>query len=102
MVTINTTFHVEDKIEADFVAYMRNTYIAGAMTDKLLTNARLCKIHSQEIEGGQTYSVQFTFNTLNDLETWDKSKGIKLNEELVLFFKDQVIGFSTLLEEIEL
>ncbi len=102
MVTINTTFHVEEETDTDFVAYMKDTYIAEAMTSKSLTNARLCRIHSQEIEGGQSYSVQFTFNSLDDLATWDDSQGKKLNEDLVLFFKDKVVGFSTLLEEIEL
>lgn len=102
MVTINTTFHVEDKINLDFIAYMKNTYIAEAVTDKLLTNARLCKIHSQELPEGQSYSVQFSFDSLDDLDNWDKNKGIKLNEELVNHFQDKIVGFSTLLEEIEL
>lgn len=103
MVTINTTFHVEDIINLDFINYMKSTYIAEAVTDKLLTNARMCKVHSQELpEGGQSYSVQFSFNSLEDLENWDKSQGKKLNEELVLHFKDKIVGFSTLLEEIEL
>lgn len=102
MVTINTTFHVEDKIEVDFIEYMKNTYIAEAMTDKQLTNARLCKIHAKESEGGQSYSMQFTFNNLDDLDNWDKNKGQKLNEALVVLFKDKIVGFSTLLEEIEL
>ncbi len=103
MVTINTTFHVEDEINHDFTTYIKNTYIAEAMTDKLLTNARLCRIHSQELpEGGQSYSVQFSFCNLEDLENWDKTIGKKLNEKLILHFKDKIAGFSTLLEEIEL
>ena len=102
MVTINTTFHVEDIIDNEFLAYIKNTYIRQAVADKLLIIARLCRIHSQEIEGGQSYSVQFTFNNLEDLENWDKTNGKKLNEELVLQFKDKIAGFSTLLEEIKL
>ena len=102
MVTINTTFHVEDKVNLDFVAYMKNTYIAEAKTDKLMTDVRMYKIHSQEIPEGHSYSVQFIFNNLNDLESWDKIKGKKLNEELVEHFQDKIVGFSTLLEEIEL
>jgi hypothetical protein len=102
MVTINTTFHVEDIIDNEFQAYIKNTYIREAVADKLLIIARLCRIHSQEIEGGQSYSVQFTFNNLKDLENWDKTNGKKLNEELVLQFKDKIAGFSTLLEEIKL
>ncbi len=102
MVTINTTFHVEDKINLVFIDYMKSTYIAEAITDKLLTNARMCKVHSQEIPEGHSYSVQFTFESLVDLENWDKTKGKKLNEELVKKFQDKIAGFSTLLEEIEL
>ena len=102
MVTINTTFHVEDKINLVFIDYMKSTYIAEAITDKLLTNARMCKVHSQEIPQGHSYSVQFTFESLGDLENWDKTKGKKLNEELVKKFQDKIAGFSTLLEEIEL
>ena len=102
MVTINTTFHVEDKINLVFIDYMKSTYIAEAITDKLLTNARMCKVHSQEIPEGHSYSVQFTFESLGDLENWDKTKGKKLNEDLVKKFQDEIAGFSTLLEEIEL
>ena len=102
MVTINTTFHVEDKTNLVFIAYMKSTYIAEALTDKLLTNARMCKIHSQELPDGQSYSVQFSFDSLDDLDNWDKIKGVKLNEELVKHFQDKIVGFSTLLEEIEL
>jgi hypothetical protein len=46
--------------------------------------------------------VQLSFDSLDDLDNWDKNKGIKLNEKLVNHFQDKIVGFSTLLEEIEL
>ena len=46
--------------------------------------------------------MQFTFNSLDDLDNWDKNKGLELNEALIKKFEDKVAGFSTLLEEIEL
>ena len=102
MVTINTTFHVDEEIKHDFIDYMRSIYIAGAVSDTKLSNARLCRIHAQAVEGGISYSVQFTFNSLDDLDNWDKNKGLELNEALIKKFEDKVAGFSTLLEEIEL
>ena len=102
MVTINTTFHVEEIIDKEFIKYMKSTYLPEAMSNKLMINARLFRIHSQEIEGGQSYSVQFAFTNLDELENWDNNSGKKLNEELVQVFKDKIAGFSTLLEEIEL
>lgn len=102
MVTINTTFHVDEEIKQDFMDYMRSKYIAGAVIDKKLISARLFRIHAQKVEGGISYSVQFAFDNLNDLDNWDKNKGLKLNKDLVDKFQDKVAGFSTLLEEIEL
>ena len=102
MVTINTTFHVDEEIKHDFIDYMRSIYIAEAISDKNLCNAKLLRIHAQHVEKGISYSVQFSFNSLDHLDNWDKSKGLKLNEELIKKFQDKVAGFSTLLEEIEL
>lgn len=102
MVTINTTFHVDEEIKHDFIDYMRSIYIAEAITDKKLINARLLRIHAQKVEEGISYSVQFAFDNLDDLDNWDKNKGLKLNKGLVERFQDKVAGFSTLLEEIEL
>lgn len=102
MVTINTTFLVDEEMKQDFIEYMRSTYIAEALTDKKLTNARLYRIHAQKVEGGVSYSVQFAFESLDDLDNWDKNRGINLNKALIKKFEDKVAGFSTLLEEIQL
>lgn len=102
MVTINTTFHVDEEIKHDFIDYMRSTYIAEAITDKQLISARLFRIHAQKDEGGISYSVQFAFDNLDDLDKWDKKKGLNLNKGLINKFGDKVAGFSTLLEEINL
>ncbi len=102
MVTINTTFHVDEEVRYDFIDYMRNIYIEEALTDKKLINARLYRIHAQKVEGGISYSVQFSFNNIDDLYNWDKNKGLKLNEELIKKFEHKVACFSTLLEEIKL
>ena len=101
MITLNTTFHVDEAINPSFLAYMRETYIAKAKNDKDLSNAKLYKIHSHRVEEGYSYSVQLTFNTLDELENWDKTKGRELNEDLLKNFEDKIAGFSTLLEEIE-
>lgn len=102
MVIINTTFHVDEEIMHDFIDYMKHIYIAGAATDENLIHAKLCRIHAQKVEEGISYSVQFTFNNLDDLDNWDKSRGLKLNEALIKRFQHKVAGFSTLLEEIQL
>lgn len=102
MVSINTTFHVEDVIHLDFLAYIKQTYIANALLDEYVRSARLCKIHSHKVEEGHSYSVQFRFDSLDELEMWDKTQGKEHNEKLLLEFDNKIAGFSTLLEEIRL
>lgn len=102
MIILNTTFHVDDDIHINFLSYMKNTYINKALKDQLVLNARLCKIHSHKVEEGHSYSVQFNFQSLEDLEEWDKTNGRHHNTLLLDHFKNKVAGFSTLLEEIEL
>ncbi|MDD2474716.1 MAG: DUF4286 family protein [Dysgonamonadaceae bacterium] len=102
MISLNTTFHVEDEIHLDFLAYIKQTYIYNALLDEYVRSARLCKIHSHRKEEGHSYSVQFRFNNLDELEIWDKVEGKKHNEKLLLEFNNKIAGFSTLLEEIKL
>ena len=102
MMTLNTTFHVEEEIHIAFISYMKDTYLSETKYDDKLCSARLCKIHSHHIDEGHSYSIQFTFNTLDELEKWDKTKGRELNEALLKNFEDKITGFSTLLEEIEI
>ncbi len=102
MITLNTTFHVDEEIQLDFLGYMKEAYFVNAKRDDKLRHAKLFKIHSHRIEEGHSYSVQLSFNTLDELEKWDKNKGRALNEDLLKRFDDKITGFSSLLEEIEL
>ena len=102
MITLNTTFHVEDEINDSFLDYMKETYFVNANQNNRIIQSRLSKIHSHRLDEGHSYSIQFSFKTLDELESWDKTKGRELNEELLKNFDNKITGFSTLLEEIEL
>ncbi len=102
MISLNTTFHVDEDIHLSFLEYMKQTYIDKAKNDNQLLNIRFFRVHSNQIEEGHSYAVQLSFNTLDELENWDQTKGRILNEELLKKFVEKIAGFSTLLEEIEL
>ena len=102
MISLNTTFHVDEDIHLSFLEYMKQTYLFKAKNDEQLLNIRFLKVHSNRIEEGHSYSVLLSFNTLDELENWDKTQGKILNEDLLKNFVDKIAGFSTLLEEIEL
>jgi hypothetical protein len=50
---------------------------------------------------GQTYSIQYMYNELKDLELYQKNFALDLQAEHTALFKDKFVAFRTLLEIIE-
>jgi hypothetical protein len=61
------------------------------------------RILNEENEGnGVSLSVQFSVEDTKCLEEWMSKEGIRLRKNMTEKFRDQIAGFSTLLEEMEL
>lgn len=102
MIIFNTTFHIEDDVETACVNYLRNTYIIKAVNSGFLFEPRLALIHAQHEESGTSYSLQFKVKNIDTLDYWLSAEGKQLQQELVDKFGNRVVGFITLLEEIDL
>ncbi len=101
MIIYNTTYHVDDAIEARFVEYVRQVFIGKALQAEVLSQPRLARIVDHSGERGVSYSLQFNVADVDVLTTWLETHGEMLNEELFSQFGQQVAGFVTLLEEVE-
>lgn len=102
MIIYNTTFHIQKEIVAECLEYLKNTYIPNAIEGKLLSEPCLRRILHSEDEEGENYSVQFNTKDMNTLNKWIQSEGAALQQELVKRYKEKIVGFSTLLEDIDL
>lgn len=101
MLVYNTTYHVEDEQEKYFLIWMREFYLPEVEKGGMLRLPRILRILSHREEGSSCYSVQFEVESSALLHRWHREQGVKLNEELLRLFKDKVVGFPTLMEEIE-
>ncbi len=102
MIIFNTTFHLEDEIHDECLAYLRDEYIPQAIKDALLHDPRLALIHAQHEESGVSYSLQFRTKDVETLEVWMEGVGQELQKDMNARFGAKACGFMTLLEEIEL
>lgn len=102
MIIFNTTFHIDDSINEEAIAYLKNDYIPNAIRTGRLRNPQLLLIHAQHEESGKSYSLQFKVDNLTLLESWMEEESAVLNERLTSLFGNKVCGFITLLEEIDL
>lgn len=102
MIIFNTTFHADDDVNTTFLHFIKESYISTAASSGFLFNPRLSLIHRQHEEGGVSYSLQFCVKNIDTLNHWLSSEGKDLQQQLTKRFGNKVMGFVTLLEEIEL
>lgn len=101
MIIFNTTYHVDNSVLDDFIQFLTTEFIPVATSDKELSNPRLTKVMTQEVQEGSSIALQFEIADLDKLDDWYEQVGDSLNNDLVTRFGSQVVGFSTLLEVIE-
>lgn len=101
MLIYNTTFHVADSIHDNFLIWIKECYIPPVEKEGTLKIPRLCKLLSHVEADGTSYSLQWEVESSGLLHRWHIAQGAKMNEELIRIFKDDVIGFPTLMEVVE-
>jgi len=101
MLVYNTTYHIEEKAIANFLIWIKESYIPEVMKTELLSNPRLCKVLSHNEAGSETYTLQWEVESSGILHRWHQLQGAELNKELTAIFKEKVVGLPTLLEVID-
>jgi hypothetical protein len=83
--------------------YLKTVYIPAVIHSEILHSPKMHRVLNDENDSdGVSLSVQFLVEDTAILEEWMHKEGVKLQQEMGEKFQDQVAGFSTLLEVIEL
>ena len=102
MIIFNTTYHVEEQILDEFLNYLKTEFVPAAIESQELKAPRMTRVLSQEQTNGHSFALQFEINELDGLDDWYNQTGEALNEEMISRFGEKVVGFSTLMEVVEL
>ncbi len=97
MLLYNTTYHVEEEVEKNFLIWLNEVYIEEVLKNGVLKSPRLCRVLSHH-DNGSCYSLQWEVEDSMQLHHWHLQQGVKLNEQLLQIFKDKVVGIPTLME----
>ena len=100
MIIYNTTFHIEECIQQDFIDYISQNVIPQATKSGLLTSPRFSRIFGEHEEKGFSYALEFATESISTLEQWNKTESATIIAPLVEKFKDKVVGFSTVMQVI--
>lgn len=102
MLIYNTTYQVECSQARNFYIWLHEVMIPEVKNGGYnLKNPRVCRILSHHEDDGECYSLQWEVENSAELHRWHLSQGVKLHEELLKIFKDQVVVIPTLMEVLE-
>lgn len=85
----------------NFVIWVHQVYIPRATETSLLSAPRLLRILSHKDEETECFSLQFNVESSAILHKWYNEIGKSLNSELLKMFEERIVGFPTIMEEIE-
>ncbi|MDR0750605.1 MAG: DUF4286 family protein [Tannerellaceae bacterium] len=101
MIVYNTTFHIDKDILDDVLPYLTKIYIPKAIAGGFLRQPYLRRILHTNEDAGESYAVQFHVKNIDTLNYWLEKEGNIIHQALTGRFGDKVVGFTTLLEEID-
>ena len=100
MYIYNVTVNVSDDIHTEWLKWMRETHIPDVMKTGCFIDSQLVKVLYVEDEG-HTYSVQYKFLEMPDIEKYQKEFAVGLQAETKLKFENKYTAFRTLLQIID-
>jgi hypothetical protein len=99
MIVYNVTVNVDIEVVEDWLNWMKTIHIPEVLETGFFKEAKLMRVHAEE-EGGQTYAIQYTCFTFQDLENYHKTKAPVLQSKHVQRYGNKAVAFRTILEEI--
>ena len=85
----------------DFVIWVTQSMLPRIEADGRLATPRLLRILSHRDQDTECFSLQFGVESTAVLHRWYTGQGEALNQELMRTFDQRIVGFSTIMEEIE-
>jgi len=97
MYIYNVTISIDTSVHDEWLKWMQDTHIPDVMKTGCFIDNRMLKVLYVEDEG-ITYSVQYTFLNMSDIEEYKAKHGPRLQKDTMDKFKDKFVAFRTLLE----
>ena len=100
MFIYNVTVNIADEVHTEWLRWMREIHIPDIMKTGCFIDSGILKVLYVEDEG-HTYSIQYKFLEMADIEKYQKEFAPALQEEHSRKFKDKYTAFRTLLQIVD-
>jgi hypothetical protein len=93
----NVTVNISTEAHQEWLAWMKAEHMPAVMRTGCFVDSQMLKLLFVEDEG-HTYSIQYRFLEMADIETYQKNFAAKLQGEYKARFGDKYTAFRTLLQ----
>lgn len=100
MYIYNVTVNIDADVHDEWLKYMKETHIPDVMNTGCFTENKIVKVLNVD-DVGHTYSFQYTFEKMDDIERYQKDFAPGLQADVKKRYADKFAAFRTLLEIIE-
>lgn len=100
MFIYNVTVNIDEDVHDEWIQWMKKTHVPDVMNSGCFTDNKIVKVLHVN-DHGQTYSFQYTFKDMKDIERYQKEFAPKLQADVKQKYGEKFTAFRTLLEVIE-
>lgn len=86
--------------EQEWMQWMKAVHIPEVMATGLPVAHKILRLLTEVENEGTTYSIQFTFRTIEDFISYENQHQAELQQKHHARYKDRYVAFRTLLEEV--
>lgn len=101
MIIYNTTYQIDPSVHDEALSWIKEELIPSLLSSSHLKNPRLVRVMSDD-KSNNSYSLQFEVEDIASLNDWYKTCGASIYAALTKKYGNNLLGFTTLLENIEL
>jgi hypothetical protein len=100
MYIYNVTVNIDDSVHDEWIKWMKEHHVPDVMKTGCFVESRIVKVlHVNDT--GETYSFQYTFNDMKDIERYQEEFAPGLQADVKQKYGDKFTAFRTLLEIID-
>lgn len=97
MIIYNVTVNIENDVREEWLEWMKEKHIPDVMKTGHFLENKICKVLVDE-EQGTTYSIQYTCESMETLNNYQREHSPRLQKEHAEKFANKFVAFRTLLE----
>jgi len=98
MILYNITVNIEQKVEQEWIHWMKEVHIPDVLATGIFQENKFYKLLHETDDGTVNYSIQYFTDSLEKINEYNLKFAPKLQADFKSKFKDKYVVFRSLLE----